>query len=49
MHPSIFAGHMLRYWSYPAKVFRTYLASTVVSKYLKNVGNISDKSPIEKI
>ena len=32
-----------------AKVFRTYLASTVVSKYLKNVGNISDKSPIEKI
>ena len=32
-----------------SKVFRTYLASTVVSKYLKNVGNISDKSPIEKI
>ena len=31
-----------------AKVFRTYLASTVVSKYLKNVGNISDKSPNRK-
>ncbi len=32
-----------------AKVFRTYLASTVVSKYLRNVGNISGKTPVEKI
>ncbi|MDI1495230.1 MAG: DNA topoisomerase I B [Cenarchaeum symbiont of Oopsacas minuta] len=32
-----------------AKVFRTYLASTVVTKYLKKIDDISKKTPIEKI